>query len=113
VGQSPIIRLTRTWDDSTVVCQNPFKIPDQVMFAPDERTVGWEWPTFERIRLKFDDVEVITRRENVRPSNWENSLGVLLRGLPLHLIDLADAGIAHRCDIALWRDGYEILCSIQ
>ena len=58
------------------MCQNqimnPFKIGGQVVFAPDERTVGWEWPTFERIRLKPGDVGVITQREDVRQSNWEN-----------------------------------------
>ena len=37
----------------------------------------------------------------------------LVRVLPLHLINLGHAGIAHRCDIAFWSDGYEILRSIQ
>src|SRR5208282_3362040 len=35
----------------------------------------------------------------------------LLRVFPLHVINLSHAGIAYRCDIALWRDGYEILHS--
>src|ERR1700685_312813 len=38
-------------------------------------------------------------------------LGTLLCVLPLHLIDLGRAGIADRCDVALWRDGYEVLRS--
>ena len=42
---------------------NPFKIGDEVVFAPDERTVGWSWATFERLRLKPDDVGTITRIE--------------------------------------------------
>ncbi len=49
------------------VCQNqimnPFKIGDKVVFAPNERTVGWLWPTFERIKLKPGDVGIITRIE--------------------------------------------------
>ena len=56
--------------EQVVVCQNqvmnPFKIGDKVVFAPNEHTVGWSWPTFERIRLKPGDVGIITRieREN-------------------------------------------------
>jgi hypothetical protein len=42
---------------------NPFKIGDTVVFAPDARTLGWVWPTLERIRLKPGDVGVITRIE--------------------------------------------------
>ncbi len=40
---------------------SPFKIGDRVQFCPDERTVGWIWPTFERVRLKPGDVGVVTR----------------------------------------------------
>jgi hypothetical protein len=40
---------------------SPFKIGDTVVFSPDERTVGWEWPTFERVRLKSGDVGVVTQ----------------------------------------------------
>jgi len=42
---------------------NPFKIGDEVVFAPDERTVGWRWVTFERVRLKPGDVGIISRIE--------------------------------------------------
>ncbi len=40
---------------------NPFKIGDRVVFSPDERTVGWVWPTFERVRLKPGDVGIVTK----------------------------------------------------
>jgi hypothetical protein len=42
---------------------NPFKIGEKVAFVPDERTVGWTWSTFERIKLKPWDVGIITRIE--------------------------------------------------
>lgn len=42
---------------------NPFKIGDEVVFAPDERTVGWAWATFERINLKPGGVGIISRIE--------------------------------------------------
>jgi hypothetical protein len=42
---------------------NPFKIGEKVAFVPDERTAGWTWPTFERIKLKPGDVGIITRIE--------------------------------------------------
>jgi len=45
--------------------------------------------------------------------NWEIPWSPLLRVLPLHTINLGHAGIAYRCDMALWRDGYEILHSIK
>ena len=41
--------------------ENPFKIGDRVVFQPDERTIGWMWPTFERFRLKPGDVGLITQ----------------------------------------------------
>ena len=47
------------------------------------------------------------------PKQLREPVGGLLRILPLHLINLRRAGIAHRCDLALWRDGYEILRSLQ
>jgi hypothetical protein len=39
----------------------PFKIGDRVMFAPDARTIGWSYPTFDRVRLKPGDVGTVTR----------------------------------------------------
>jgi hypothetical protein len=42
---------------------NPFKIGDRVVFAPDERSMGWDWPIFGRVRLKPGDSGVITRIE--------------------------------------------------
>jgi hypothetical protein len=42
---------------------NPFKIGDRVVFAPDGRSIGWDWPIFERVRLKPGDSGVITRIE--------------------------------------------------
>jgi hypothetical protein len=38
----------------------PFKIGDRVVFSPDERTIGWSWATFDRVRLKPGDVGVVT-----------------------------------------------------
>jgi ATP-dependent exoDNAse (exonuclease V) alpha subunit len=40
---------------------NPFKVGDRVIFTPDERTIGWIWPTFDRVRLKPGDTGVVTR----------------------------------------------------
>jgi hypothetical protein len=42
---------------------NPFKIGERVAFVPNERVVGWSYPTFERLRLKPGDVGIITRIE--------------------------------------------------
>ena len=42
---------------------SPFKVGDRVVFAPDERTIGWSWPTFERVRLKPGDTGIVTRIE--------------------------------------------------
>lgn len=42
---------------------NPFKLGDRVVFSPDDRTVGWIWPTFERVHLKPGDVGTVTRIE--------------------------------------------------
>src|ERR1700722_1083986 len=50
---------------------------------------------------------------SAKATNWENPRSPLLRVLPLHLINLGHAGIAHRCDIAFCSDGYEILRAIQ
>jgi ATP-dependent exoDNAse (exonuclease V) alpha subunit len=40
---------------------NPFKLGDRVIFTPNERSIGWEWPTFDRVRLKPGDSGVVTR----------------------------------------------------
>src|SRR5271168_3118753 len=47
------------------------------------------------------------------PEQPGKPLGALLRGLPFHLINLGHAGIAHCCNMALRRDGYEIHYSIR
>jgi len=39
----------------------PFKIGDQVSFAPDEHATGWSWSSFERVRLKPGDNGIVTR----------------------------------------------------
>jgi hypothetical protein len=44
--------------------QSPFKIGDRLVFSPDGRTVGWTWPTFERVRLKPGDSGVVTEIKN-------------------------------------------------
>jgi len=46
-------------ETKTKVC--PFNIGDRVAFTPDERTIGWSYPTFERERLKPGDVGTVTR----------------------------------------------------
>jgi len=43
--------------------KNPFKIGDRVVFSPDKRTIGWSWPSFDRLRLKPGDIGVVTRIE--------------------------------------------------
>jgi hypothetical protein len=40
---------------------SPFKIGDRLIFSPDERTVGWIGPTFEKVHLKPGDSGVVTR----------------------------------------------------
>jgi hypothetical protein len=40
---------------------NPFKIGDRVVFAPDERTVGWTYSTFDRLRIHPGDEGTVTR----------------------------------------------------
>jgi hypothetical protein len=42
---------------------NPFNIGDVVVFSPSEHTVGREWSSFDRVRLKPGDVGVVTRIE--------------------------------------------------
>jgi hypothetical protein len=39
----------------------PFKLGDRVIFAPDERAIGWSYPTFDRVRLKPGDSGTVTR----------------------------------------------------
>ena len=41
--------------------QNPFKIGDKVAFAPDERTIGWTWSSFDRLRIHPGDMGVVTQ----------------------------------------------------
>lgn len=41
--------------------ENPFKIGDRVVFSPDERTIGWTWSSFDRLRIKPGDVGVVTK----------------------------------------------------
>lgn len=41
--------------------ENPFKVGDKVMFAPDERTIGWTYPSFDRLRIHPGDVGIVTR----------------------------------------------------
>ena len=40
---------------------SPFEIGDRVQFCPDERTAGWLWPIFDRMRLKPGDVGFVTK----------------------------------------------------
>jgi hypothetical protein len=39
----------------------PLKLGQRVMFTPDERAIGWSYPTFDRVRLKPGDAGTITR----------------------------------------------------
>jgi hypothetical protein len=43
---------------------NPFKIGDRLVFSPSKHTTGWEWSSFDRVRLKPGDAGVVTRIEN-------------------------------------------------
>jgi hypothetical protein len=49
---------------ATVAAVNPFKLGDRVVFAPNERAIGWAWSSFDRLRLKPGDAGVVTRIEN-------------------------------------------------
>jgi hypothetical protein len=40
---------------------NPFKIGDQVVFDPDERTIGWTWSSFDRLRIHPGSVGTVTK----------------------------------------------------
>jgi hypothetical protein len=40
---------------------NPFKIGDRVVFAPDERAIGWSWSSFDRLRIHPGDEGVVTK----------------------------------------------------
>ena len=42
----------------------PFKVGDRVVFAPNERAIGWTWPSFENMRLKPGDIGTVTRISN-------------------------------------------------
>jgi hypothetical protein len=39
----------------------PFKIGQRVSFTPDDRTVGWSYSGFDRVRLHPGDTGTITR----------------------------------------------------
>ena len=41
----------------------PFKVGDRVVFAPDQRVIGWSYPSFDRVRLHPGDSGVVTRIE--------------------------------------------------
>jgi hypothetical protein len=41
--------------------KNPFRIGDRVSFQPDERTIGWCYSSFDRLRLNPGDVGIVTR----------------------------------------------------
>ena len=41
--------------------QNPFSIGDRVSFQPDERTIGWSYSSFDRLRLNPGEAGIITR----------------------------------------------------
>ena len=40
---------------------NPFKIGDRVVFAPDKRTIGWTWSSFDRLRIHPGDEGTVTK----------------------------------------------------
>ena len=40
---------------------NPFKIGDRVVFDPDERTIGWTYSSFDRLRIHPGDVGIVTK----------------------------------------------------
>ena len=40
---------------------NPFHIGERVTFAPDDRTVGWAWSSFDRLKLQPGDTGTVTR----------------------------------------------------
>jgi len=40
---------------------NPFQVGELVTFAPDDRTVGWAWSSFDRLRLQPGDTGTVTR----------------------------------------------------
>ena len=41
--------------------ENPFKIGDTVIFSPDEHTIGWSWPSFDRLSIHPGDIGVVTQ----------------------------------------------------
>ena len=40
---------------------NPFKIGDRVVFSSDERSVGWIWSRFDRLRIHPGDIGTVTK----------------------------------------------------
>jgi hypothetical protein len=49
-------------EDAQRTC--PFKIGDRVRFAPDARTIGWTWSSFDRVRLQPGDTGIVTQVSN-------------------------------------------------
>ena len=43
--------------------QNPFSVGDRVAFVPDDRTIGWTWSSFDRLRLHPGDEGMVSKIE--------------------------------------------------
>jgi hypothetical protein len=41
--------------------KNPFQLGDFVVFAPDDRTIGWTWSSFDRLRIHPGDKGIVSR----------------------------------------------------
>jgi len=41
--------------------ENPFRIGDRVVFDPDERTIGWTYSSFDRLRIHPGDEGTVTQ----------------------------------------------------
>jgi len=39
---------------------NPFHVGDEVVFAPDDRTIGWIWPSLDSLRIHPGDYGIVT-----------------------------------------------------
>lgn len=40
---------------------NPFHVGDEVVFAPDERTTGWIYPSFDSMRIHPGDIGTVSK----------------------------------------------------
>jgi hypothetical protein len=40
---------------------NPFKIGDRVVLDPDQRTIGWAYSSFDRLRIHPGDEGTVTK----------------------------------------------------